>query len=88
LFDLAQKHLGGHPGFRRPEGGFFLWLEVGDSVSTATALWRRAAVRSLPGAYLGRQGAAGNPGLGYLRLALVHPPEITDQALRRIAQAL
>ncbi len=88
LFDLAEKHLGGHPGFRRPAGGFFLWLEVGDSEAVAAALWQRAAVRSLPGAYLGRVGPEGNPGLGYLRLALVHPPEISDEALSRIARVL
>jgi N-succinyldiaminopimelate aminotransferase len=88
LFDLAEKHLGGHPGFRRPAGGFFLWLEVGDSEATAVALWRHAAIRSLPGAYLGRVGPAGNPGLNYLRLALVHPSEITDEALGRIAAVL
>lgn len=88
-FDLAQDILGGRFGFYRPDGGFFLWLDVGDSEAAALKLWREAGVRALPGAYLGTPGAEGlNPGAGYLRLALVESVETTAAALRRLAATL
>ncbi len=43
---------------RRPEGGFFLWLEVGNGEESALRLWREQGVRVLPGAYMGREIAA------------------------------
>ena len=44
-FRLAQRMLGNRAGFRVPEGGFFLWLDVGDGEETALRLWREAGVR-------------------------------------------
>ena len=38
-FDLAKNRLGNRFGFRLPDGGFFLWLDVGDGVEAATKLW-------------------------------------------------
>ena len=66
-FDAAEAIIGDRLGFYRPAGGFFLWLEVGDSVSAAEALWRNAAVKLLPGAFLARDVDGNNPG------APVHP---------------
>ncbi len=85
-FDLAQNALGNRFGFYRPAGGFYLWLDMGDSEAAALKLWREAGLRTLPGAYLvrdlgdGRSAAAGKP---YLRLALVSDLEATREALQR-----
>ncbi|MEX1147245.1 MAG: aminotransferase class I/II-fold pyridoxal phosphate-dependent enzyme, partial [Sphingomonadales bacterium] len=88
-FDLAQSVLGDRFGFYRPAGGFFLWLEVDDSVAAASRLWREAGVRTLPGAYLAQTGADGfNPGAAYLRLALVDTLGRTEEALRRMVATL
>jgi N-succinyldiaminopimelate aminotransferase len=88
-FDAAQSILGRHPGFRRPAGGFFLWLPVGDGEAAAKRLWREAGIRVLPGAYLARAGQDGvNPGEAYLRVALVHDLDITTTALTRLARVL
>lgn len=88
-FDLAEQHLAGQFGFYRPAGGFFLWLNVGDGERAASALWREAAIRTLPGAYLTRPQADGsNHGRAFLRVALVHEPAILDQALGRVAEVL
>ena len=88
-FDLADAKLSGRPGYRRPEGGFFLWLDVGDGEAAARRLWSEAAVRVLPGAYLGRPGEDGrNPGAPYIRVALVDDLEATVDALERIVQVL
>ena len=85
-FDLAEERLGGRFGFYRPDGGFFLWLTVADGEAVARRLWTEAAIKVLPGAYLGRPDARGdNPGDGAIRVAMVHDLETTDAALRRIA---
>ena len=87
--DTAERVLDGRFGFYRPEGGFFLWLEVGDSEAAALALWRDAGVKSVPGIYLGAEDAAGhNPGAGYLRLALVHDDATVAEALERMVRVL
>src|ERR1700736_367117 len=84
-FDLADQIVGGRYGYRRPAGGFFLWLDVsaqGGDEAVTLRLWREAGVRVIPGSYLARNQADGsNPGAGYLRIAMVQNPEITAEAL-------
>jgi len=69
-----------------PEGGFFLWLDVGDGEAAAVRLWQEAGVRTIPGAYLCLPAADGaNPGRSFLRVALVQDLETTTEALARMA---
>ncbi|MCW5681467.1 MAG: aminotransferase class I/II-fold pyridoxal phosphate-dependent enzyme [Xanthobacteraceae bacterium] len=88
-FDLADELLGSRFGHRRPDGGFFLWLdvsEIGDDETAARALWTEAGLRVVPGSYLARTGADGaNPGAGYIRVALVDDVKTTKEALTRLA---
>ena len=91
-FALAERLLGNQPGFRLPEAGFFLWLEVGDGEQTALKLWRKGGVRVLPGAYMGRESEPGkprtNPGFPYIRVALVNDLSTITAALERMAEIL
>jgi aspartate/methionine/tyrosine aminotransferase len=91
-FDLADRIIGDRYGYRRPRGGFFLWLDVtahGGGEAAAVALWRQAGVRVLPGNYLARDLPDGsNPGEGYVRAALVHDRDTTAEALERIVAVL
>jgi N-succinyldiaminopimelate aminotransferase len=88
-FDLAQRILGPLFGEIRAEGGFFLWLEVGDGEKAAVELWRQAAIKVLPGGYMARPDAKGNnPGARYIRVALVYDPEQMEGALKRMAAVL
>jgi aspartate/methionine/tyrosine aminotransferase len=87
-FDLAGQILGNRFGYRRPAGGFFLWLETGDGEAAARKLWQDAGVRVLPGAYLAQDTPEGNPGSNFVRVALVNDFATTQEALRRIAQTL
>ncbi len=87
-FDAAETIVGGRLGFYRPAGGFFLWLEVDDSVSAAEALWRDAAVKLLPGEFLARAVDGENPGANYIRVPLVHELGTTTEALERIVGTL
>jgi aspartate/methionine/tyrosine aminotransferase len=91
-FDLADQILGGRYGYKRPAGGFFLWLDVssaGGDEAAAKKLWREGGLRVIPGHYLARDGADGrNPGTNYIRVALVQDKEITAEALHRLVAVL
>jgi N-succinyldiaminopimelate aminotransferase len=88
-FDLAGRCLAGLFDYVQPDGGFFLWLDVGDGEAVTRRLWAEAAIKVLPGAYLGRPDAAGrNPGDGAIRVALVHDLETTETALSRLVEGL
>src|SRR5215510_14154157 len=91
-FDLADQIIGDRYGYRRPAGGFFLWLDVsaqGGDEAVALRLWREAGLRVVPGRYLARDQADGsNPGLGYIRVAMVQDQDTTAQALHRLVAVL
>jgi N-succinyldiaminopimelate aminotransferase len=91
-FDLADQIIGDRYGYRRPGGGFFLWLDVsahGGDEAVTLRLWREAGLRVVPGQYLAREQADGsNPGLGYIRVAMVSDQETTAEALHRMVAIL
>ncbi len=91
-FDLADQILGGRYGYRRPAGGFLLWLDVsqhGGDEAVTLRLWREAGLRVVPGRYLARDQADGsNPGAGYIRVALVQDQTTTAEALHRLVGVL
>jgi aspartate/methionine/tyrosine aminotransferase len=91
-FDFADAILDRRYGYRRPQGAFFLWLNMADfggGEAAATTLWKGCGVRVLPGAYLAQAGLDGaNPGRDYIRVALVHDRDTTRAALTRIVATL
>jgi aspartate/methionine/tyrosine aminotransferase len=91
-FDLADQIIGDRYNYRRPAGGFFLWLDVsahGGSEVVTQRLWREAGLRVVPGRYLAREQADGsNPGAAYIRVAMVQDKEITAEALHRLVAVL
>jgi N-succinyldiaminopimelate aminotransferase len=91
-FDLADQIIGDRYSYRRPAGGFFLWLDVaaqGGSEAAALKLWREGGLRVVPGRYLAREQADGsNPGENYIRVAMVQNKEITAEALHRLVEVL
>ena len=87
-FDAAERALSGRLGFYRPQGGFFLWLEVGEGEAACLRLWREAGIRVLPGGYLSVGDGQANPGRGYVRVALVDEPAVLEPALERLATVL
>jgi aspartate/methionine/tyrosine aminotransferase len=91
-FDLADQIIGDRYNYRRPAGGFFLWLDVsaqGGSEAATLKLWREAGVRVVPGKYLARDEADGrNPGADYIRVAMVHDNATTAEALHRLVAVL
>jgi len=92
-FDLADQIIGDRYGYRRPAGGFFLWLDVsaqGGDEAVTLRLWREAGLRVVPGRYLAREQADGsNPGQGYIRVAMVQDQATTTaEALHRLVAVL
>jgi len=91
-FDAADAIIGNRFGYRRPGGGFFLWLDVsgcGTSESVVKTLWEKGGVKVLPGKFLAREGSDGiNPGEGFIRVAMVADLATTKEALERIVVVL
>lgn len=84
-FQIAQEILGITP----PEATFYLWINVGDALAFTQKLYKEYNVKVLPGEYLAREDAHGeNPGLGYIRIALVEDEASTRDALLRIQECL
>jgi len=69
-----------------PAGAFYLWTRVGDDERFARGLYERQHVTVLPGSYLSRETAAGNPGRGRVRISLVASLEDCIEAAQRIAE--
>ena len=88
-FEAAAQIFGNRFGFYKPDGGMFLWLNVGDCETAARELWTRAGVRVMPGKYMSEPSVDGSyPGAGYLRVALVPDLETTTVGLERMEAVL
>lgn len=87
-FDLADEILGNMPGYASPTAGFFLWLKVADGEKAALDIWQKSGIRVLPGAYLSQDTPRGNPGSGYIRVALVADFNEVERGLRAIRDVL
>ena len=91
-YAIADRVLGNVPGYQPVAGGFFLWLpvpsEIGDSETAAKKLWAEEGIQVLPGTYLSRDTATGNPGRNFLRVALVATADETEAALNRLKNCL
>jgi succinyldiaminopimelate transaminase len=84
-FQIAKEILG----VAIPEATFYIWLYVGDAIAFTQKLYKGYNVKVLPGEYLAREDANGeNPGIGYVRIALVESAEKTKEALKRIKECL
>ncbi|MEI6301496.1 MAG: succinyldiaminopimelate transaminase [Betaproteobacteria bacterium] len=74
-------------GAKMPAGGFYLWLRtpIADD-RFARELYRDYNVTVLPGSYLAREAAGGNPGKDRIRIALVAPLAECREAVERLRQ--
>ena len=81
MLSALDRELAGHARWNRPEGGYFLWLELPDGVDASELLPRATdgGVTYVPGADFG--GAAASARLAF---SFVSPAEI-DEGVRRLA---
>lgn len=84
-FIIAKEILG----TEIPSATFYLWIEVKDALAFTKKLYEKYNVKVLPGEFLARDNRKEkNPGLGYIRIALVENQEKTRSALERIKECL
>jgi N-succinyldiaminopimelate aminotransferase len=73
----------------RPSASFYLWPRIeGSDEDFARELFARQNLTVLPGTYLARDTAAGNPGRHHLRISLVAPLAECVEAANRIRDHL
>ena len=72
-----------------PDGGFYLWPDVGrDDEAFTRELFAAQNLTILPGSYLARDTRAGNPGRHRVRISLVAPVDECVEAAQRIRSFL
>ena len=73
-FHALQPRLASALPCTMPDAAFYLWAAVpGDDVEFARRLYETQNVTVVPGSFLAREAAGGNPGKGRIRIALVAP---------------
>lgn len=84
-FELAREILGDICELDIPPAAFYLWLKTPiDAEEFAQRLFAEENLTILPGVYLSRDTANGNPGEGYVRISLVPGVEACTEALKRL----
>jgi len=88
-FDAVLPILQGHLQVERPDAGFYLWPEtpVADT-EFARQLYQHAHITVVPGSFLARETAAGNPGSKHVRMALVASLEDCVAAAERMVRVI
>jgi N-succinyldiaminopimelate aminotransferase len=73
-----------------PEGSFYCWLDISDlhkdDQEFALRLAQETGVLTFPGSFFSVDGPQGNPGTGFLRIALIDTVETTEHALKALTQ--
>ena len=84
-FKIAHEILG----VKIPEATFYIWLKVNNALEFTKKLYETYNVKVLPGEYLARENSNGdNPGIDYIRIALVENEDKTRESLERIKECL
>ena len=84
-FSAVTDILGPVLDVQTPPAGFYLWLRTPiDDEEFSLRLYREQNVIVLPGSYLSRDTADGNPGRDHVRLALVAALDECVEAAQRI----
>ncbi|MBS1210089.1 MAG: succinyldiaminopimelate transaminase [Proteobacteria bacterium] len=74
---------------QRPDAGFYLWARTaGDDTAFARDLLATQNVTVLPGQFLAREAHGRNPGMGFVRIALVATEQECVAAAQRIVDHL
>ena len=71
---------------KMPDASFYIWLKIpdGDDLMFTRELYRATGVQVLPGRFFARDTENGNPGMGFVRIALVDEVEQCVEAAQRI----
>lgn len=88
-FAAVEQILAPHIALNQSDGGFYHWIRTPiTDTEFCLRLFEEQHVTVLPGQFLGRSGAAPNPGENHVRVAWVSPIEQCQEAAQRIASFL
>ena len=79
-FEIAKKIFGKKFDFYIPDGGFYLWLNVGNGEKITKLLWKEKGIKVMPGSYLSNSKSSKK----FIRIALVLNIKKTEIALKNI----
>jgi 2-aminoadipate transaminase len=84
MLEALERELGGRASWSRPEGGYFLWLELPEGTDATEFLGRATAagVTFVPGSDFG-----GEPYSARLAFSFASPAEI-DEGVSRLAELI
>jgi DNA-binding transcriptional MocR family regulator len=82
MLEALERELAGRARWNRPEGGYFLWLELPDEVDATQLLGRAtdAGVTFVPGADFGGRSSSARLAFSYVS------PEEIDEGVRRLGR--
>jgi 2-aminoadipate transaminase len=80
MLDALDRELAGHASWNRPEGGYFLWLDLPEEIDASELLAQDGGITFVPGADFG-----GTPASARLAFSFVSPAEI-EEGVRRLAR--
>ena len=83
-FQLAKSIFKKDYGFYIPDGGFYLWLNVGNGEKITQELWRKEGIKVMPGSYLSKAKTSE----AYIRVALVGSIIETNSSLQSMYKLL
>lgn len=87
-FALFQSELSDRLPFKKPDAGFYYWLQVDDDEAFAKKLLSEANIKVLPGRYLSRETEQGNPGENHVRMALVASIAQCEEVVERLKKII
>ena len=87
-FALFQSELSDRLPFKKPDAGFYYWLQVDDDEAFAKKLLSEANIKVLPGRYLSRETEQGNPGENHVRMALVASIAQCEEVVKRLKKII
>lgn len=87
-FNLFQSELGQLIPLKKPDAGFYYWLQVENDEQFAQKLLSEANIKVLPGRYLSRETEQGNPGENHVRMALVASIAQCEEVIERLKKIL
>jgi aspartate/methionine/tyrosine aminotransferase len=83
-FQLAREIFKNNKDFYMPDGGFYIWLKVGNGEKITKELWKQKKIKVMPGAFLSKLHSS----KAYIRIALVSNIKDTKSALKDISDIL
>ncbi len=85
--NYANKIFSKYSFYKKPEAGFYLWINVKDGEKFTKNLYSKYKIKVMPGKYLSK-GNKKNPGKNFIRISLVHNFKKCKNAIDKIDEII